>query len=159
MPGKRAPTSELVGYTENTLFSQWGARLKAGDSRRSIRERISGFGPAPCGQRTGPSHEIPTTANPLGESRTLSLAPRLDSTSSQLFWAWGTHMRGCSENRTGEGVALTPVRPRSACKVRLRGLHGSASFRRLRNRSARLPRHEARSGPPFHRPSGRGSST
>jgi len=57
----------------------------------------------------------------------------------------GPHRNGWSGNRTGRGVALTLVRPRSACKVRPRGLPGSASFRRLRNRSARLqpPRHNA----------------
>jgi len=59
----------------------------------------------------------------------------------------GPHMRGYSENVPAAGVALTLKRPRSVCKVRLRGLPGSASLRRLCNRSAWLqpPRHNARS--------------
>jgi len=51
-----------------------------------------------------------------------------------------------SENVPAEGVALTPVRPRSVCEVRFRGLPGSASFWRLRKWSAWLqpPRQDAR---------------
>ena len=63
-----------------------------------------------------------------------------------VFQSVGTLVNGYSENGTRTDVALTPVRPRSVCKVRLHGLPGSASFRRLRNRSARLqpPRDPAR---------------
>jgi len=107
--------------------------------------RIPRVPPRPI-QRTGPSHGIPATENPSEEFRALSLPPSLGNAFSSPFSVWGSHMRGYSENESRTEVALTPGRPRSVCEVRLRGLPGSASFMRLRNRSARLqpPRQPAR---------------
>ena len=100
--------------------------------------------PATTGQGNRPKPRDPCRTKSVGGISCLE-PPKLGSPFSLPFSVWGTHMNGYSENDTGAEVALTPVRPRSVCEVRLRGLPGSASFRRLRNRSARLqpPRHPA----------------
>jgi len=62
------------------------------------------------------------------------------SSRSRVFGHRGRVACGCSENATDQGVALTPVRPRSVCEVRLRGLPCSASATRRRAaRAGKMP--------------------